>query len=189
MVNSSELGEWVLRARQLQLTGASHATPQEIAAVHAGLFPSAEAVCETCPRKYGPAYFRIIRWLSSQPTSTSTPTAMAEQARKYSFVSDDTSYRPFGSPSVYNNANLTDAVAERLIKADPAFEKLLKATEAPVPTAPTIAEQTAELDKLKREELDALYTSEVPDSDPAKAFANKGELIAALVKYRATVQK
>jgi len=192
---SSELGEWVNRASQLRLTGASHATPSEIAAVHAGIWPRAEAVRVTCPRCYGSAYFRILRWLGSQSTpSTSTPTTMAEATqtspKKYQFHQDTTSYRPFGSPVVYSNANLTDTIAGRILTADPSAEKLFKVNESVEvpPVALTLAEQTAELDKLKRDELDALYLSEVADSDP-KAFANKGDLIASLLQVRATLKK
>ncbi|TGE07701.1 hypothetical protein [Hymenobacter fodinae] len=42
----------------------------------------------------------------------------------------------------------------------------------------------AKLDGLKREELDALYTDEVKEGD-AKSFPNKGELIKALLAFRA----
>lgn len=124
------------------------------------------------------------------------------------FKSETTQYFPFGIGVVYTNANLTDKIARRILKDDPdaarlfatlpgpapvkkeegekASKKATKATTATTSDAHTTATDTTVVlsDSLHRDELEAIYADEVKEGDP-KAFANKGELIAAIEKFRA----
>ena len=155
--------EWLERARRLQSAGAFPLQPAEIAAVHANLFPSAEAVCQTCVSKLGDAWKRIAAWVrhhdptSDSHFSPSRPTPMAEQkkaASSYRFKDDNTTYREFGSPTVFSSANLTDADVERIVKADPDARVYFDGF------AEEVAE-TPKLSGLKKADLLAIYGQEI----------------------------
>ncbi|TGE22831.1 hypothetical protein [Hymenobacter metallicola] len=219
--------QWAERARQIKLAGLSRTDSAELAAVHAGLYPTAEPVrvgCYKCLAEAFQAILRAVRTLTDSPNpSFPAPTAMNKVDRKYSFTDPKQTYRPHNSPVVFSNENLTDARVAMILKGDPAAavhfgiseeegqafvgeqEAVLAALalgQQPTDeTGTTITIKTgvnplanenseeykaeyAKLDTLKRDELDTLFSTEVVDGQDPKTFANKGELIKALLAFR-----
>ncbi|MCA8830280.1 hypothetical protein [Hymenobacter pini] len=199
-LGKGEMDAWGQRAQQVKLLGLNRASAAEIGAVHAGLYPSAEAVRITCRKCVSDAFQAILRYLRTQsdtsPTTSILPQTAMKQALTYRFADDKQTYRPHNSPTVYNNANLTDERVRTILKADPAAaahfgiseeegQAFVDAGTQPEPTAEELrAEQFKQLDAITRVELDKLYVQEVPESDP-KNFAKKEDLINSLLDFRA----
>lgn len=121
-----------------------------------------ESLCSTCPGKLAEAYSQILN-LNIQNFLT-----MANS--KYKVANDgviDTVYSPIaGVPYHVSNANITDEIAEKLIKANPNFKKQLvtsseagdKPAESKQPAAPSAIE-------ARIEEIDSTMTG--PDIQKA----------------------
>lgn len=200
--------EWLQRAGLLKQAGANGLQPAELAAVHAGLFPDAEAVrtgCRKCVLDAYQAVLRALRLAAESDSSLSTSFAMSKnQAR---FLSDDTQYTAHNDITAYSNANLTDGVARRILASDPDAERLFETLPgeqeeepgqslspngnvmkiAPVDEDESDEDESPKVvlsDRMHRDELEAIYYAEVPEGD-AKDYANKADLIAAIEAFRA----
>ncbi|TGD80308.1 hypothetical protein [Hymenobacter wooponensis] len=200
---SQSKGEWVDRARQIKLAGLMRTDSAELAAVYAALYPTAEPVRVGCYKCVAEAFQAVLRYLRTAPTDSSTSfsavmsTATPKVERKYSFVDTNKTYRPHNSPVVFSNANLTDKLIGSILKSDPAMavhfgiseEEGQEFVESLNQTPPSAEEQRADafkqLEGLKRDELEGFYSSEVTDGQDPKTFANKTELINALLDSRA----
>jgi hypothetical protein len=107
--------------------------------------------------------------------------------KRYSLPKGST-YRPFGSPEVYTNENITDEIVESLIKAEPNVAKVFIDSQAPVVTTPPTdptgdpdGEKAIDLEKLTKKELAQKYAELTGKSiDPDKT--NKSQLIIDVQK-------
>jgi hypothetical protein len=77
--------------------------------------------CVTCSNKMMEVFIELRRKYYQKP--------MAKQPGKYSFVDENASIRPFGMGEYVNSKNLTDELAQEIIKIDPAYEKLFQVDE------------------------------------------------------------
>jgi hypothetical protein len=115
-----QAAEQLERARQLVAGGVYSASAAEIAAVHAAIYPSRDAVCQTCPGELGKAFYAIQRWATQQDSFSSTSTSSTVKNQSVArFHSDDITYTPHGLGVVYSNTNLTDKAARYILKTDP----------------------------------------------------------------------
>jgi hypothetical protein len=88
--------------------------------VHAAIYPSRDAVCQTCPGELGKAFYAIQRWATQQDSFSSTSTSSTVKNQSVArFHSDDITYTPHGLGVVYSNTNLTDKAARYILKTDP----------------------------------------------------------------------
>jgi hypothetical protein len=114
------VAELLDRARLLVAAGPHAASTSEVTAVHAMLYPSRDAVCQTCPGELGRAYYAIQRWVTQQENSTSTSiSSNVKNGTTARFHSDSLIYTPHGLGIAYSNDNLTDKAARDILAADP----------------------------------------------------------------------
>ena len=151
----------LIRARQLVAAGPYDARASEIAAVHAAIYPERDAVCETCPRELGPAFFAIQRWAAQQGAAGDAPFSPSFMSQPQArFKSDTTVYTPHGLGVAYSNDNLTNKAARDILAADPDAADLFKV----LPPDATDEELAAEAAAVQVHESPAA-------SAPAKASA------------------
>ncbi len=120
------MAELLDRARLLINAGPYNPRAAELAAVHAAIYPSRDAVCETCPAELGKAYYAIKRWLDQQDNSSSTSTTSTVKKSEARFHSDTITYTPHGLGIAYTNDNLTDKAAHFILKNDPDAAQFFK---------------------------------------------------------------
>lgn len=119
------------------------------------------AGCTKCLEDY---YLTFIKFLSTMSKPKNSGYKLKE---KYNGIPLE-----FGSPVFVSNSNLTDELAQKLIKKHPAGEDLFE--ELPEKTP---AEEKTDLIKLTRPELDSM--AEKLGINP-KDYSNKGEVAAAI---------
>jgi hypothetical protein len=121
------MAELLDRARQLPAAGPYSIRAAETAAVHAAIYPSRDAVCETCPAELGKAYYAIKRWLDQQDSSsTSTTLTVNKNTSIARFLSESIILTPHGLGIAYSNDNLTDKAARYILKNDPDAAQFFK---------------------------------------------------------------
>lgn len=111
--------ELLERGRRLVASGPHSPNTSEIAEVHAALYPTRDAVCQTCPGELGRAYYAIQRWVNQQENSSTNSPSNVKKGTTARFHSDSLIYTPHGLGIAYSNANLTDKAARDIIAADP----------------------------------------------------------------------
>jgi hypothetical protein len=114
------VAELLDKAQQLVAAGVYSASAANIAQIHAAIYPSRDAVCQTCPGELGKAFYGIQRWATQQDSFSSTSTSSTVKNQSVArFHSDDITYTPHGLGVVYSNTNLTDKAARYILKTDP----------------------------------------------------------------------
>jgi len=164
--------ELLERARLLREAGAFRVNLDELASVHAALFPGAEPVrtgCRNCVMEAWQVIARVLRAETPEPSessfSSSISTTMANSAR---FDSDTRIVIPHNSGTAYTNENLTDAVARYIIEQDPdakAFFSVLPADQKPAKPAAgaDASKKPASTTKTTKKEAEApKQTAEAP---------------------------
>lgn len=125
------------------------------------------AGCSKCLEDY---YLTFTKYLSTMSKKESTGYKLKE---KYNGIPLE-----FGSPVQVSNANLTDELAEKLIKKHPAGKDLFEVI--PEGKEPEEKSRLEELKEMKRAELDAL--AESLELNP-KDYANK-DLISEAIEQK-----
>lgn len=185
-----EVGEWEIRAGRLKQAGAYAASPSEIVAVHAGLYPDAAPICNTgCPGAILTAYQSILRWIrlhaTAQPLLSTSSTTMKKPQVQARFKSDDTVYTPFGLGVAYSNANLTDKAARYILENDPDAEQYFAALpeDEEGDEDEDETEKPVRLSRANKETLLDYYRTELKQ-EPAEDATNE-ELRKAIADHRA----
>lgn len=157
-------------AKQVVQAGINSTTPARLNFLHQQLiggYPE-KWYCTTCPGKLKAVFLSLKMTFYTKPN-----TVMATSNRKYTLKNKKGSFRPFGSAEVYTNENLTDAIAEKLIKQNEAYSQLFNVAGEET-DGPTEKEQLqAEYEKLTGKAPAKSWTIDKLNEEIAEAKAAK----------------